>query len=39
VAGVVTIFWVSAIPDLLVGVAIGILNADAANKVWKSTEH
>mgnify|MGYP002654179885 CR=1 FL=1 len=39
VAGVVTIFWVSAIPDLLVGVAIGILNADAAYKVWKSTEH
>jgi len=35
-AGVITIFWVSAIPDLLVGVAIGALNADAALKVWRS---
>jgi Co/Zn/Cd efflux system component len=39
IAGVITMFWVSAIPDLLVGVAIGALNADAAYKVWKSTEH
>jgi len=39
IAGVITMFWVSAIPDLLVGVSIGALNADAAYKVWKSTEH
>ena len=39
IAGVITMYWVSAIPDLLVGVAIGALNADAAYKVWKSTEH
>jgi len=37
IAGVITMYWVSAIPDLIVGVAIGILNADAAVKVWKST--
>ena len=37
-AGVITMFWVSAIPDLVVGVAIGILNADAAVKVWKSID-
>jgi Co/Zn/Cd efflux system component len=38
-AGVTTIFWSSAIPDLAVGLAIGMLNADAALKVWRSTEH
>lgn len=37
IAGVVTMFWVSAIPDLVVGVSIGFLNADAALKVWKSS--
>jgi hypothetical protein len=26
-------------PDLAVGLAIGMLNANAAIKVWKSTEH
>jgi Co/Zn/Cd efflux system component len=39
VAGVITIFWSSSIPDLAVGISIGMLNADAAVKVWKSTEH
>lgn len=38
-AGVTTMFWVSAIPDLVVGVAIGTLNANAALTVWKSTEN
>jgi Co/Zn/Cd efflux system component len=38
-AGLVTLYWVSPIPDLIVGVSIGILNADAAIKVWRSTEH
>lgn len=38
-AGITTMFWVSAIPDLVVGVAIGTLNANAAFKVWKSTEN
>jgi Co/Zn/Cd efflux system component len=38
-AGITTIFWGSAIPDLAVGLAIGMLNADAAIKVWRSTEH
>ena len=37
-AGITTIFWSSAIPDLAVGLAIGMLNADAAIKVWRSTE-
>ena len=38
-AGVTTMFWVSAIPDLVVGIAIGSLNANAAITVWKSTEN
>ncbi|NBO50961.1 MAG: cation transporter [Actinobacteria bacterium] len=38
-AGVITILWISPIPDLIVGISIGILNADAAVKVWRSTEH
>ena len=38
-AGIMTIFWSSSIPDLVVGLAIGMLNANAAVKVWQSTEH
>jgi Co/Zn/Cd efflux system component len=38
-AGIVTMLWVSPIPDLIVGISIGMLNADAAVKVWRSTEH
>jgi Co/Zn/Cd efflux system component len=38
-AGVITIFWISPLPDLIVGVSIGMLNADAARKVWQSTNH
>jgi len=38
-AGVITIFWSSSIPDLALGISIGILNADAALKVWRSTDH
>jgi Co/Zn/Cd efflux system component len=38
-AGITTIFWSSSIPDLAVGLAIGMLNANAAVKVWQSTEH
>jgi Co/Zn/Cd efflux system component len=38
-AGVTTMFWDSSMPDLAVGLAIGMLNANAAIKVWKSTEH
>jgi Co/Zn/Cd efflux system component len=38
-AGVITMLWVSPIPDLIVGISIGMLNADAAVKVWRSTEH
>jgi len=38
-AGITTIFWDSSIPDLAVGLAIGMLNANAAIKVWKSTDH
>lgn len=42
VAGVVTAFlWVSAWPDLIVGLGIAALNADAAREVWQaaSREH
>lgn len=38
-AGVVTFFWDSPLPDLVVGLAIGMLNASAAIKVWRSTDH
>jgi Co/Zn/Cd efflux system component len=38
-AGVITVFWISPVPDLVVGISIGMLNADAALKVWRSTEH
>lgn len=38
-AGIVTLFWISPIPDLIVGISIGMLNADAAVKVWRSVEH
>jgi Co/Zn/Cd efflux system component len=38
-AGLITVFWISPIPDLIVGISIGLLNADAAIKVWRSTEH
>jgi Co/Zn/Cd efflux system component len=37
-AGVITLFWFSPIPDLIVGISIGMLNADAAIKVWRSSE-
>jgi Co/Zn/Cd efflux system component len=35
-AGVVTLRWHSGWPDLLVGIGIAILNADAARAVWKA---
>jgi Co/Zn/Cd efflux system component len=34
-AGLVTaFFWPTAWPDLIVGLAIGVMNADAAREVW-----
>jgi Co/Zn/Cd efflux system component len=33
-AGLVTLYWSSGWPDLIVGVAIAALNADAAKEVW-----
>ncbi len=38
-AGVITLIWLSPVPDLVVGITIGMLNADAAVKVWRSSEH
>jgi len=38
-AGVITLFWLSPVPDLVTGITIGMLNADAALKVWRSSEH
>jgi len=40
-AGFVTAYALSAWPDLIVGVGIGIMNADAARQVWGAarTEH
>ena len=38
-AGLVTAFaWRSAWPDLIVGVAIAVLNADAAREVWTAAQ-
>jgi len=34
-AGLVTaFFWSTAWPDLIVGLGIGVMNADAAREVW-----
>jgi len=40
-AGLVTVFYRSAWPDLIVGLGIALLNADAAREVWQaaSREH
>lgn len=35
-AAAVTFFWASGWPDLIVGVGIAIMNADAAHKVWST---
>lgn len=35
-AGAVTIFWHSGLPDLLVGLGIAAMNADAAREVWEA---
>lgn len=34
VAGLVTLVWLSGWPDLIVGIGIAIMNADAAKAVW-----
>jgi Co/Zn/Cd efflux system component len=36
VAGLVTLRWVSGWPDLLVGLGIAAMNADAAKEVWET---
>lgn len=33
-AGVVTVFWASVWPDVVVGVGIALMNLDAAREVW-----
>lgn len=35
-AGLVTMLWWSAWPDLVVGVAVAIMNADAAKEIWEA---
>ena len=35
-AGVITLFWVSSIPDLVVGAVIFLMNADSANDILKA---
>lgn len=35
-AGLVTIFWASALPDVVVGLVIMALNGDSAYKIWTS---
>jgi Co/Zn/Cd efflux system component len=32
----VTVWWQSGWPDIVVGVAIGVMNADAARAVWRA---
>ncbi len=36
VAGLVTLVWASGWPDLIVGIGIAAMNADAAKEVWKA---
>lgn len=33
-AGIITLQWVSGWPDLIVGIGIALLNADAAKEIW-----
>lgn len=35
-AGLVTLLWLSGWPDLIVGIGILIMNADAAKTIWKA---
>ena len=35
-AGLVTLTWLSAWPDLIVGIGIAIMNADAAKEIWQA---
>ena len=35
-AGIVTLFWISALPDLIVGTVIFIMNADSARVILKA---
>ena len=35
-AGVITLGWLSGWPDLIVGIAIAIMNADAAKEIWEA---
>ena len=35
-AAAITLAWRSGWPDLVVGVAIALMNADAASKVWRA---
>lgn len=35
-AGVVTLFWLSGWPDLIVGLGIAAMNLDAAKEVWEA---
>lgn len=37
IAGIVTLFWLSAIPDLIVGSMIFLMNADSARAILKAT--
>lgn len=37
-AGGITLFWHSAWPDLMVGVGIAIMNADAAREIWQAAK-
>lgn len=39
VAGFVTVWWLSAWPDLAVGLGIAALNAGAAREVWLAARH
>lgn len=38
-AGLVTLQWLSGWPDLIVGVGIAIINADAAKEVWEAAKN
>ncbi|WP_248730351.1 cation diffusion facilitator family transporter [Pseudomonas sp. MWU13-2517] len=39
IAGLVTFQWFSGWPDLIVGIGIAIMNADAAKSVWKAARN
>lgn len=38
-AGIITLGWLSGWPDLIVGIGIALMNADAAKEIWEAAKN